>query len=149
MRRILLLVVVVAIAPAFAGWGVAAWQAHRRGQAARSFDSSSTFAARVAAAVATADAVAVGTELSPSSSARAIADPAWQHRLSTALLDRPFVCLCAGWRTVSFYRNGALVVSVAAIHGHQLRIRLAGGGGDYPVDAATWDEVNTLLRAAQ
>lgn len=104
---------------------------------------------RVAELIAFADAAQLRGELEPESAGIVIKDTAWIRRASEAIqataLARPVGCLCMGSQTAYFYRKGQFVASVAAIHGHQLRVRWGGGGGDYPVDEASWEAVNAAL----
>jgi len=79
-------------------------------------------------------------------------DTEWIQRVSKAVGAAPISesghCFCVGWRSFGFYRNGTLVISVAPIHGNQLRIYEANGdSGDFPVDETSWSAVNAALNA--
>lgn len=106
-------------------------------------------AARVAALIAGTDRAGLRGEQEKPADEAVVSDPAWIRRFSEAMaatpLPRADTCFCAGWRTVYFSKDGQPVVSVAAIHGNQLRIHWPGGGGDYRVDEARWKAVKQVL----
>ena len=79
-------------------------------------------------------------------------DPDWIQRVSKAVAAAPISesmsCFCVGWRSFGFYKNDELVISIAPIHGNQLRIYEANGdSGDFPVDETSWSAVNAALNA--
>lgn len=108
-----------------------------------------TNAARVAALIASADEVSMRGEGAETKGAVIVRDPKWIQQVSAALaathLPRSGSCFCVGWRTAYFQREGQFVVSIAAIHGNQLRIRWGEGGGDYEISEADWNVVKQVL----
>lgn len=105
--------------------------------------------AKIAEIVATADSARVRGEMEPESAGVLIRDTAWIKTVSDALargpLGRRGSCLCSGWQTAYFYRDGKLVASMAAIHENQLRIAWSDGSGDFPIDEARWASVKAAL----
>jgi hypothetical protein len=99
--------------------------------------------------IATADVARVRGEMEAESTGVAVRDREWIRAVSRAIADvrlgAPNGCLCCGWRTVYFYRDGRLLASVAAIHGNQLRIHWGGGGGDFPIDETSWHAIKAAL----
>ncbi len=108
-----------------------------------------TNAARMAALIASADEVNIRGEGEKEADGVVVRDLAWIRGVSEAVaatsLPRTVHCFCIGWRTASFRKNGERVISVAAIHGNQLRIHWDGGGGDYEVSEADWTTVKQAL----
>ncbi len=108
-------------------------------------------ARRTAELVRMADKVVIRGELEPETASIAIADRSWVESLATALSGTSFdgadACLCAGWKTVYFYKNGTQIFSLAAIHGHQLRAFSTKGGGDFVVDEQHWKQISDLIHA--
>jgi hypothetical protein len=106
-------------------------------------------AARVAALIASSDEARVRGEIEKQPAEVTVRDAEWIRQVSVAFaarsLPRSTHCFCIGWRTTYFYKGGQLVVSIAAIHGNQLRIHWPGGGGDYPIDEAHWQAVKQAL----
>jgi len=79
-------------------------------------------------------------------------DPDWIQRVSKAVAAAPISesmsCFCVGWRSFGFYKNDELVISIAPIHGNQLRIYEAKGDhGDFPVTEASWNAVDEALKS--
>ena len=109
--------------------------------------------ARVAALIASADHVGFRGEDEKKNKEVIFRDPEWIRRLSEAVANVSVTsrvsCLCSGWRTAYFYKGDERVVSLAAIHGNQLRIYWKESGGDFPIDAAQWKMVSTALKSAQ
>lgn len=103
----------------------------------------------VAELIRSADVARVRGEMEAESAGVVVRDIGWIRRLSHALtevrLGEPVGCLCSGWQTAYFYREGKFLASIAAIHGNQLRIFWTGGGGDYPIDEASWRAVKAAL----
>lgn len=106
-------------------------------------------AERFAELVASADAAHIRGEMEPEANAKVVQDAKWIQTLSQVIADTPLhestSCLCCGWRTAYFYRGKEQVLSIAAIHGSQLRIFSRAGGGDYRVDQAHWTAINAAL----
>jgi hypothetical protein len=107
---------------------------------------------QVATWIATADRVSFRGEEQKKSEATLLRDPQWMQRIGDAIAAVPISkrdnCLCAGWRTASFYKGDEMVVSVAAIHGQQLRIYWQGSGGDFATDEGHWKTVSAVLEEA-
>ena len=103
---------------------------------------------RVAEAIASADLAQVRGE-SDKGPGVVIRNREWIRQIGNAIRGtlrlRSDQCLCAGWRTVYFYRDGRLVASVAAIHGNQLRVHSPAASGDYPVRPEQWQRVQAAL----
>lgn len=108
-----------------------------------------TNAAQVAALVASADEVSIRGEGKETKGEMIVRDPQWIHQVSEAIaatrLPHSGHCFCTGWRTAYFSKNGEQVISVAAIHGNQLRIHWDEGGGDYEISEADWKAVKRAL----
>ena len=106
-------------------------------------------AARVAAMIAECDQAEIGSEQTKDEGAVVVHDHAWIKNVSEIIaagkLPVSRACFCTGWRTAKFTKNGAFLVSLAAIHGNQLRIHWLEGGGDYKVEAAYWEAVTKAL----
>ena len=108
-----------------------------------------TNAARVAALIASADEVSIRGEGKETKGEIIVRDPKWIREVSEAIaatrLPRSSHCFCTGWRTAYFQQKGQFVISVAAIHGNQLRIHWSEGGGDYEISEADWKAVAQTL----
>lgn len=108
-----------------------------------------TNAAHVAALIASADQVGIRGNMEKQAAEVVVRDSNWIRQVSKALaaasLPRSVHCFCTGWRTAYFYKDGQVVVSVAAIHGNQLRVHWTGGGGDYPIAEDQWQAVKSAL----
>jgi len=108
-----------------------------------------TNAARIAALIAGCDEVRIRGELQEKTDGFVVRDPGWIKHVSETIaatsLPRTVSCLCEGWRTAYFMKNGKQVVSMAAIHGNQLRIHWDEGGGDYEIGEADWKAVKEAL----
>lgn len=108
-----------------------------------------TNAARMAALIASADEVTLRGEGAKDTEGVVVRDLAWIRQVSEAVaatsLPRAASCFCIGWRTAYFKQKGEPVVSVAAIHGNQLRIHWSEGGGDYVINEADWKAVKQAL----
>lgn len=108
-----------------------------------------TLAERAASLVASADSAGIRGEMDKKEKEVVVRDSKWIREVSEAIgksgISGSVACMCIGWRTVTFYKNGEFVVSVAAIHGNQLRIYSKKGGGDFPIDEAQWKTVKALL----
>lgn len=109
--------------------------------------------ARVAALIASADHVGFRGEDEKKNKEEVLRDPEWIQRVSEAVakvsVTSRVSCLCSGWRTAYFYKGDEWVVSLAAIHGNQLRIYWKESGGDFPIEAAQWKMVSAALESAQ
>ncbi|MGC4074775.1 MAG: hypothetical protein QM760_20185 [Nibricoccus sp.] len=110
-----------------------------------------TLAERAANLIASADSAGIRGEMDKKEKELVVRDSKWIHEFSEAIakseISKSVACMCAGWRTVTFYKDGEFVVSVAAIHGNQLRIYSKNDGGDFPIDEAQWKVVKALLDA--
>jgi hypothetical protein len=106
-------------------------------------------AARIAALIASSDLARIRGEEAKKGDEIIVRDPEWIRRVSEAIaavsLSESTSCFCIGWRTAYFQQKGEVVVSVAAIHGNQLRIHWKDEGGDYPIDEASWKAVSQAL----
>jgi hypothetical protein len=67
-------------------------------------------------------------------------------RIAQLSLDDGDYCLCCGWMTAYFYRKGALLGSLAPIHGNQVRIMSQVGNGDYKIPEDQWKAINAIFR---
>jgi hypothetical protein len=113
---------------------------------------------RISALIAKADRVGIHGEAETERAEIAVPDPLWRQRVGQAVAGVRFTntvsCMCTGWRTAYFYKDGHVLVSVAAIHGNQLRIQWTdgsgdywtGGGGDFPIDEPDWKAVSAALQ---
>ena len=108
-----------------------------------------TNAARVAAWVASADEVSIRGEGKETKGEVIVRDLEWIQQVSAALaatrLPRSNHCFCTGWRTAYFQQKGQFVISVAAIHGNQLRIHSEEASGDYEINEADWEAIKQAL----
>ena len=108
-----------------------------------------TIAARTAAMIAHADRVCFRGEMEKVGDEVVVRDREWIRAVSDAVATVPFAsrvsCMCSGWRTAYFYKGDQLLVSVAAIHGNQLRIHWDVSGGDFPIDEDHWKAVQAAL----
>lgn len=104
-------------------------------------------AARAAALIASTDRVGIRGESEKEAAEVVVRDAEWIRRVSEAVAALPFSgrtnCFCAGWRTAYFYKDGQKAISVAAIHGNQIRISWTDDdghflGGDYPLSEEQW-----------
>ena len=99
--------------------------------------------------VLSADKVIIRGELDKAPVGIVVTDRAWIERVAKTLARIPLVkanqCLCIGWTTAYFYKGGNEVFSVAPIHGNQLRIYSARGGGDFAVAEKSWNAIADLL----
>lgn len=106
-------------------------------------------ARQMADLIASADTVQIRGEMEQESASVVVRDPGWIQGVSRAMqavaLGKSVSCLCAGWRTAYFFREDRLLVSLAAIHGHHLRIAWTDGGGDFPIDEASWTSLQAAL----
>ncbi len=107
---------------------------------------------RVASLIKSADHVIIHQDLNPKDEKTVVINDAeWIRAIGAAIasarLGKHVHCLCSGYRTGHFYVGDEQVASVAAIHEHQLRLYWKGGGGDFPVDEATWNAVAAALVA--
>ena len=106
-------------------------------------------AARIASLIASADSVRIRGELEKKEDENVVRDLSWIQQVSEVIATTPLsesvACLCIGWNTVYFYKGEQLLVSVAAIHGNQLRIHCDGDSGDYPITEAQWSAVKAVL----
>lgn len=102
-----------------------------------------------AALIATADFARIGDEAGPTVRDVPVRDARWIRTVAEAMAEAPLIrsdhCFCLGWKTTRFYRRGEFVMSLAAIHGNQLRITTEHGSGDFPVEAAHWQRVSDAL----
>ncbi len=100
--------------------------------------------------VLSADKVVIRGEDDKPETGVVVTDRAWIEHMGKALgripLDRAVECMCEGWRTAYFYDHGALVYSIAAIHGNQLRAHSVRGGGDFPVSEGDWKAISDLIK---
>ncbi|MBI2814317.1 MAG: hypothetical protein HYX71_08540 [Opitutae bacterium] len=105
--------------------------------------------ARIASLIASADNVRIRGELEKKEDEIVVRDLSWIRRVSEVIATTPLsesvACLCIGWNTAYFYKGEQLIVSVAAIHGNQLRIHCDGDSGDYPITEAHWSAVKAVL----
>jgi hypothetical protein len=105
-------------------------------------------ASRIAALIAGSDQARIRGETEKGDEI-VVRDLEWIRKVSEAIATVPLSgstsCFCIGWRTAYFQKNGQFVVSVAAIHGNQLRIHWKDEGGDYPIDEASWKAVQQAL----
>jgi hypothetical protein len=108
-----------------------------------------TLAERAASLVARADSAGIRGESEKKEKEIVVRDSKWIRDVSEVIaksgISESVTCFCFGWRTITFYKNGEFVVSVAAIHGNQLRIYSNEGSGDFPIDEARWKAVNAVL----
>jgi hypothetical protein len=106
-------------------------------------------AARVAALIASSDQAGIRSEDAKETESVVVGDLGWIRQVSEVIAATPLPrsnhCFCVGWRTVNFSKDGKFVVSVAAIHGNQLRFHWADGGGDYQIDENHWKAVKNAL----
>jgi hypothetical protein len=113
---------------------------------------------RIAALIAKADRAGIHSEMEAQQAEVVVSDPQWIRKIGEVIAGVRFTkmvsCLCTGWRTAYFYKDGHVLVSVAAIHGNQLRIQWTdgsgdywtGGGGDFPVAEQGWKAVSAALQ---
>lgn len=105
----------------------------------------------VASLIAQADRVEITLSNPLANETLSVVDKDWILSVSKAVEKAPLAgkvsCLCTGWRTATFYKAKQMLVSVAAIHGNQLRIYWTNGGGDYAIDEASWKKVKEALKA--
>lgn len=96
-----------------------------------------------------ADRVVVRGDIEEDAAGAVVTDTAWIRQLSLevgkATLTEPSTCFCSGWRTAFFYRADKLLISVASIHDHQLRVHVDGGGGDFAISEDTRKAIEALL----
>jgi hypothetical protein len=96
-----------------------------------------------------ADRVVVRSDIEKDAAGAVVTDADWTRRLGLevgkATLTEPAACFCSGWRTAFFYRADKLLISVAPIHGDQLRVHVDDGGGDFTIKEATWKAIEALL----
>ena len=108
-----------------------------------------TLAERAASLVARADSAGIRGESEKKEKEIVVRDSKWIRDVSEVIaksgISESVVCFCAGWRTITFYKNGEFVVSIAAIHGNQLRIYSKEDSGDFPIDEARWKAVKAVL----
>jgi hypothetical protein len=140
MKRIIpLLAFPICVVAAYAGLLDDVREEHARRSSAR----------QVAELIASADVAELRGETDKESTSLVVRDAAWIQSVSRALRDvavgDSVSCLCSGWQTVYFYRDGQLVARVAAIHGNQLRMFWGSGGGDFPVDEVSWRAAKAAL----
>jgi hypothetical protein len=106
-------------------------------------------AAHVAALIAGSDEVHIRGEGAKETEGIVLRDSNWIQHVSQVIaatsLPHSGSCFCIGWRTAYFQQKGRLVISVAAIHGNQLRIYADGVGGDYKTSEADWKAVKQAL----
>ncbi|MFA5057457.1 MAG: hypothetical protein WC485_05045 [Opitutaceae bacterium] len=142
-----LILALIVIISALSGWGLAYYRHRDRGAEAKTAENAE--AKRIATLIASADSAGIRDEMKKQEEDVIVRDAKWIHRVSEAVaataISRKVICLCCGWRTAHFYRNGLQVVSVATIHGNQLRIYWEGGGGDFPVAESSWKAVEAAL----
>ena len=104
---------------------------------------------RVAELIVSADVAKLDGESEDDSASVVVRDAAWIQGVARSLrsvsLGEPVHCLCTGWQTASFYREGRLVARVAAIHGNQLRMSWGVESGDFPIDEGSWKKVSAAL----
>lgn len=109
--------------------------------------------ARVAALIVASDRVAMRGEDESKLKETTLSDSDWIRRFGELLgqssISKDTSCLCAGWLTAYFYKGGEMVISIAAIHGHQLRMHWKNGGGDFTIDAQHWDALSAELESAK
>ena len=144
-----LIVAVIVVIAAVSGWGLAYYG--RCARVAKAWEAEHAEAKRIAKAIATADSAGIRGELEKQEEEVMVRDAKWIHAVSdavaAAVISENRCCLCIGWRTAHFYRNGRQVISVAPIHGNALRIYWGdGGGGDFPVEEASWQAVVESLK---
>ena len=141
---ILALTVVICIS---SGWALAYYRHCDR--VAKAWAADHAEAKRIATLISSADSAGIRDEMKKQEEDVIVRDAKWIHCVSEAVaataISEKVSCLCCGWRTAHFYRNGHQIISVAAIHGNQLRIYWEGGGGDFPVDEANWKTIVTAL----
>jgi hypothetical protein len=113
---------------------------------------------RIAALIAKADRAGIRGEIEPEQAELAVPDPQWMRKIGEVIagvrFTRAVSCMCTGWRTAYFYKDGHVLVSVAAIHGNQLRVLWTdgsgdywtGGGGDFPIAEQDWKAVSAALQ---
>lgn len=153
MKRNVYLLLAVCVFAAAAGWGAANARAFYRERTSQreAMASANRSAERVAALIAGADHAGIHGEIADlgEEETSVIRDPKWIHQVSevmrTTPIAHPTTCMCTGWRTAYFYRNGEVVVSLAAIHGNQLRIHSKDVSGDFPIDEVRWALVSAAL----
>lgn len=108
-----------------------------------------TLAQRAAALIASADSAGICGEMEKKEKEVVVRDAKWIRDVSEVVgksdISGSVACFCSGWRTVTFYKKGEFVVSLAAIHGNQLRIFSQKGGGDFPIAEARWNAVKAVL----
>ena len=111
-------------------------------------------AARAAALIASADRVGIRGENEKEAADVVVRDSKWIQRVSEVIATIPLsgrgACLCSGWRTAYFYMADRLVISVAAIHGNQVRIYWPEdggnwGGGDFRMSEERWKALSAAL----
>lgn len=106
---------------------------------------------RVAEVIASADSAGIRRDMSKKEEEVLIRDAAWIRRIGECVgeapVSKPVQCMCIGWTTAYFYKEGELVASVAAIHGHQIRIHSKVARGDFPIDEKSWKAVEAALQA--
>jgi hypothetical protein len=99
--------------------------------------------------VLSADKVMIRGEDDKTGSGIIVTDRAWIERVGKTLgrirLVETVQCMCEGWKTAYFYKDGVQVYSMAPIHDHQLRLYSNRGGGDFPVSESDWKMVSDLL----
>lgn len=153
MKRNGFLLLAVCVLSALAGWGAANARVRYKDWASRKDAMAAALrpAEQIASLIASADHVDIRGENADLEKEKTIVvrDPKWIRQVSevmrTTPIAHPTACLCTGWRTAYFYRNGELAVSLAAIHGNQLRIFSKGASGDFPVDQVRWSLMNSAL----
>ena len=99
--------------------------------------------------IAAADEVLITSESRGESVNRSVFDRDWIHRVSKAVgqsqISRKTHCFCIGWGEVVFFRQKKILISIAAIHGNQLRISSDIAAGDYPINEARWKVISAVL----
>ena len=153
MKRVFIWLGGAIVVAGLSGWGLAAWQdLARRKQAVTTSEerlAAEAWVRQLGALVASADRVVIAAETAQPGEGVEVRDAKWIRHfgavLATVPVGRRSACLCAGWRTATFYAGTKRLGSIAAIHGNQLRISLPEHGGDYSTDAAHWAAVDTAL----
>jgi hypothetical protein len=143
-----LILALIVVISALSGWGLAYYRHCDR--VAKAWAAEHAEAKRIATLIASANSAGIRDEMKKQEEDMIVRDAKWIHSVSEAVaatvISRKECCLCCGWRTAHFYRNGQQVISIAAIHGNALRIYWGdGGGGDFPVDGASWQAVKAAL----
>ncbi len=99
--------------------------------------------------IAAADEVLITSESRGESVNRSVYDRDWILRVSKAVgqsqISRKTHCFCIGWGEVVFFRQKKILISIAAIHGNQLRISSDIAAGDYPINEARWKVISAVL----